>query len=307
MPDQAKLVLLKFVTSGTASAAAETATFPLDLTKTRLQIQGEVTSNSHARVVSKNGMFRTVIGVVNQEGVFRLWRGVQPAVYRHLIYSSIRIVAYEQFREFLGRSIDGSFPVWKAALSGAMAGAVGQFFASPMDLVKVRMQMEYHGIRKGSAPRYKSVPHALRKAFECGGLRSLWAGWVPSVQRAALVNLGNLATYDIAKQKLLKSTSLKDNWVCHTCASAMSGFMAAVLSTPADVVKTRVMNQARHKNGCGLRYRSSVECLIKTVHQEGLHSLYKGFIPIWTRIAPWSVIFWITNEELRKVFGISTF
>lgn len=41
--------------------------------------------------------------------------------------------------------------------------------------------------------RVNGVIHAFVKIAKEGGIRGLWAGWVPNVQRAALVNLGGSA------------------------------------------------------------------------------------------------------------------
>lgn len=38
--------------------------------------------------------------------------------------------------------------------------------------------------------RFRGVHHAFMKILSEGGIRGLWAGWVPNVQRAALVNMG---------------------------------------------------------------------------------------------------------------------
>lgn len=38
--------------------------------------------------------------------------------------------------------------------------------------------------------RFRGVHHAFLKILSEGGVRGLWAGWVPNVQRAALVNMG---------------------------------------------------------------------------------------------------------------------
>ena len=46
---------------------------------------------------------------------------------------------------------------------------------------------------------------------------------------------------------------------------------------------------------------------VKTIRKEGARSLYKGFVPTWSRIAPWSMIFWLTNEEVRKLIGLDSF
>ncbi|KAF4526280.1 hypothetical protein B566_EDAN010990 [Ephemera danica] len=234
-----------YVLSVAAASIAELATYPLDLTKTRLQIQGEkgaVTSTSHTGNVAHRGMWRTATGIVSEEGILNLWRGITPAIYRHVIYSGVRIVTYETLRDdVLGREADGSFPVWKSAVAGVTSGAIAQYLASPADLVKVHIQME-------------------------GKLRLM--GKPPSV-----------------------------------CA----GLVAATMGTPADVVKTRVMNQPTDTKGKGLLYKSSIDCLMKTIHNEGMFALYKGFFPVWIRMAPWSLTFWLSFEKFRNVIGAAGF
>lgn len=62
-------------------------TFPLDLTKTRLQIQGEGGSRQHGGNVQPpkyRGMLSTALGIVREEGPLKLWQGVTPAIYRHI-------------------------------------------------------------------------------------------------------------------------------------------------------------------------------------------------------------------------------
>ncbi|XP_036406313.1 mitochondrial uncoupling protein 4 [Megalops cyprinoides] len=303
--------LSKFILSACAATVAEIVTFPLDLTKTRLQIQGEGALRSHGSAGSGQaayrGMLRTAVGIVREEGPLKLWQGATPAIYRHIVYSGVRMVAYEQLRDLLGRNEDASFPLWKAVVGGMVAGALGQFMASPTDLVKVQMQMEGRRRLEGKPPRVHGVYHAFLKIISEGGVRGLWAGWVPNVQRAALVNLGDLTTYDTVKHFLLRNTSLEDNSLCHGLASTCSGLVAATMGTPADVVKTRIMNQPTDSSGRGLLYKSSIDCLIQSVKVEGLKSLYKGFLPTWMRMAPWSMTFWLTFEQIRRAMGISSF
>lgn len=103
----------------------------------------------------------------------------------------------------------------KAALGGMSAGALGQFMASPADLVKVQIQMEGKRRLEGKPPRVKNAFHALHQIMKQGGIRGLWKGWVPNVQRAALVNLGDLTTYDTAKRYILMHSQLKDSSIVH--------------------------------------------------------------------------------------------
>ncbi|KAM8952343.1 mitochondrial uncoupling protein 4 [Pelodytes ibericus] len=298
----------KFILSACAATAAELVTFPLDLTKTRLQIQGEAALKQHGSAVPYRGMVRTAVGIVHEEGLLKLWQGATPAVYRHVVYSGVRMIVYEQLRDSkLGKGEDESFALWKAVLGGMAAGAIGQFFASPTDLVKVQMQMEGKRRLEGRPPRVRGVYHAFVTILSKGGVRGLWAGWVPNVQRAALVNMGDLTTYDTVKHFLLRNTTLKDNMLCHSISSICSGLVAATLGTPADVIKTRIMNQPRDKNGRGVLYKSSTDCLMQAVRGEGVMSLYKGFIPTWMRMAPWSLVFWLSYEQIRRLAGVSSF
>lgn len=57
----------------------------------------------------------------------------------------------------------------------------------------------------------------------------------------------------------------------------------------------------------GLLYRGSVDCLRQTVGKEGFAALYKGFLPCWIRMAPWSLTFWLSFEQIRKMIGASSY
>lgn len=102
--------------------------------------------------------------------------------------------------------------------------------ASPTDLVKVQLQLDGKLIAAGKEPRccvvvvpstlynpnrlavfvrYKGTIDAFRTIASQGGVKGLWKGWVPNCQRAALVQIGDLTTYDAAKQFILRNTSVQ--------------------------------------------------------------------------------------------------
>lgn len=57
----------------------------------------------------------------------------------------------------------------------------------------------------------------------------------------------------------------------------------------------------------GLLYRGSIDCLQQTVSKEGFFALYKGFLPVWIRMAPWSLTFWMSFEQIRKTLGAAEY
>ena len=161
--------------------------------------------------------------------------------------------------------------------------------------------MQADGRMANKNPRYSGVADAFVKILRAEGMMGLWRGLLPNVQRAFLVNMGELACYDQAKRSIIGHGICDDNVCAHTLASMMSGLCATTLSCPADVVKTRMMNQA------GEEYRGFLDCIAKTVRKEGLKALWKGFFPTWARLGPWQFVFWVTYEKSRSIAGFSSF
>ncbi|KNC27016.1 hypothetical protein FF38_02327 [Lucilia cuprina] len=318
--DYADSFACTYIVSVVAASNAELVTYPLDLTKTRLQIQGEAAATTHHAIgggknaakpqVQYRGMFATAVGIAREEGTLKLWQGVTPALYRHIVYSGVRICTYDFMRKEMAKSENGSnipLPLYKSALCGVFSGGLAQWLASPADLVKVQIQMEGKRRLMGEAPRVHGAAHALKEIIRRGGIKGLWKGSIPNVQRAALVNLGDLTTYDTIKHMIMNKLHMPDCHTVHVLASICAGFVAAIMGTPADVVKTRIMNQPTDDKGRGLLYKGSVDCLRQTVNKEGLTALYKGFLPCWIRMAPWSLTFWLSFEQIRTMLGASSY
>lgn len=134
-------------------------------------------------------------------------------------------------RKKFGNTSDG-MTLWKSAVAGVSAGGLAQFLASPADLVKVHIQMEGKRRLMGLEPRVHSAGHAFKEIVKRGGMTALWKGAWPNVQRAALVNLGDLTTYDSVKRYILRNTGLPDDHLVHIASSICAGFVAAGLGTP---------------------------------------------------------------------------
>lgn len=70
--------------------------------------------------------------------------------------------------------------------------------------------------------------HAFKKIVSESGIRGLWKGSIPNVQRAAFVNLGDLTTYDTAKQLIMQKTGLPDSHLLH-CLSRYCHIICCLL------------------------------------------------------------------------------
>jgi len=289
-----------FAFSGVASCCGELVTVPIDVVKTRLQLVGEGGAAPRYR-----GSLHAVRSIVAEEGALALYKGVQPALLRQATYGSLRIGMYEPIKAAFGQLLD---PAWTPAtpatllhklLSGCVCGGVAAAICVPTDVVKVRMMADgmQSATTRGPAgasaaaatalataaatgPRYRNVVHAFRDIASKEGVRGLYTGISPTVQRAAIVAAVELASYDECKGLLVRHLGFGATAITtHFSASLMAGFLTTIASSPADVVKSRIMAQPVDARGRGLTYSSTLDCIRKTVAAEGALSLWRGFWP----------------------------
>eukprot|EP00897_Mesotaenium_endlicherianum_P003616 jgi/Mesen1/3282/ME000019S02692 len=251
--------------------------------------------------------------VIEQEGALALLNGVSATVLRQGVYSSTRFGIYEVIRTSwsepapsLGRGGGGGgseaaavFPLHKKVAAGLFSGAVGAAVGNPADLAMVRMQADGR-LPEAMRRNYSSAGDAIARIVREEGVLSLWRGCGPTVQRAMVVTAAQLATYDQAKEALVSNRILKDGFGAHITASLMAGLVASVTSNPLDVIKTRLMDM-KTPPGQKPMYAGALDCAIKTTRAEGPMALYKGFIPTVTRQGPFTVVLFLSLEQIRKL------
>lgn len=299
-------VFTRYTVAVIGACSAELVTYPFDLTKTRLQIQSEVATAKQGYTLENHGMIKTAAGIAKNEGVTKLWTGLMPMFQRHVVYSGSRLIIYEKLRS-MWKDENGRLSLAASSLGGLLAGSLAQLVASPTDLVKVQMQAEGRRVLQGKPPRFSNSRQAYKLLYAESGILGFWRGAVPNVQRAALVNMGDLAAYDYAKQFLKHEFGMADNALLHATSAFIAGFAAAVIGTPADVLKTRLMNQPIGPDGRGALYKGMIDCLQQSVKNEGIFALYKGFLPLWMRLGPWALINWMAFENIMIAIGGQTF
>ncbi|KAH8298127.1 hypothetical protein KR018_007100 [Drosophila ironensis] len=295
-----------YVTSFASACSAEVVGYPFDVCKTRMQIQGEIPGKGGQKVRYR-GLLATGLGIIKEEGVHKLYGGVSAMILRHSLFSGIKMIIYDRIRERMivtGKDGRPRLTFVGSSISGIAAGAGANLFTVPTDLMKIQLQMEGKRRLMGEPPRIHNVFQALISVYKTGGVVGLWKGTVPSTWCAALVTLGDVSFYDLSKRFLMGFLDQPDSRGIQFVSAIIAGFAGAGLSTPADVIKSRIMNQPTDAFGRGLLYKGSLDCLSKLLKQEGLLAMYKGFIPYWLRISPWSMVFWMTFEQIRRHRGV---
>ncbi|GAB4847227.1 Mitochondrial uncoupling protein 5 [Ancistrocladus abbreviatus] len=314
-----------FVEGGIASIVAGCTTHPLDLIKVRMQLQGESThTHAHAPAAQirpalafhagphtisipaqhpppppKVGPIAVGVRILQQEGVAALFSGVSATILRQTLYSTTRMGLYDVMKKKWTDPNSGAFPLDRKIAAGLIAGAIGATVGNPADVAMVRMQADGR-LPQAQRRNYKSVVDAIARMCKDEGVASLWRGSSLTVNRAMLVTASQLASYDQFKETILEKGWMKDGLGTHVTASFAAGFVAAVASNPVDVIKTRVMNM-KVAPGEAAPYNGALDCAVKTIKAEGALALYKGFVPTISRQGPFTIVLFVTLEQVRKL------
>merc|ERR1719193_2498841 len=129
-------------------------TFPLDTTKVRLQVQGELSVKGEA-ASQPRGVLGTLVSIVRNEGATALYSGIVPGLQRQMAFSAIRIGAYEPVKRVY---VDNSGQTSGLGLmgcriaAGITTGTLAILVAQPTDVVKGRMEGLTNGLYRGTGP-----------------------------------------------------------------------------------------------------------------------------------------------------------
>ncbi|KAJ6811753.1 putative mitochondrial uncoupling protein 5 [Iris pallida] len=301
-----------FVEGGIASIVAGVSTHPLDLIKVRMQLQGESSlpnvrpalASPHPAAtgsfaIPKPGPISVGAQILRSEGPAALFSGVSATVLRQTLYSTTRMGLYDMMKKRWTSSDSGQFPLPRKIAAGLLAGGIGAAVGNPADVAMVRMQADGR-LPVSERRNYRSAADAISRMVRSEGIGSLWRGSALTVNRAMIVTASQLSTYDEVKEAIVRRGVMGDGLGTHVTASLAAGVVAAATSNPVDVIKTRVMNMKVEK-GAAPPYSGALDCAMRTVRAEGPMALYKGFIPTVSRQGPFTVVLFVTLEQVRKL------
>jgi len=310
----------KLVAGGISCMFISAILNPMDVIKVALQTQSQLKAlDNHPHPVSDvllhpsrslyanaryHGAWHAAQSIYYEQGYGRgLMKGITASMLREASYSSIRFGLYDTIKVLLAPKGTGKndFSYWQKLIAGAGSGALGSFIATPTDLVKIRFQ--------SYSPRhrnpYKNTFDAFYRIMRYeNGIRGLYKGATPTVVRAAILTSTQLSTYDQSKRFMLRSGYFQDNPSTHVIASLFSGLVATTAVNPADIIKTRIMCDNTSTNRL---YKNPIDCIYKTMTNEGPWAFMKGWLPNYLRIGPHSLVSLLLAEFIRKQLGADSF
>lgn len=125
----------EFVIGGAAACCAGIITNPLEVIKTRVQLQGELTQRGKYKVHYRN-VFHAFYAVARNEGLLSLQKGLVPAMYYQFCMNGVRLGVFQCIDNLgITKNSRGEIIFARSAAAGAMSGCIGAMVGSPFYLV----------------------------------------------------------------------------------------------------------------------------------------------------------------------------
>lgn len=248
-----------------AGAFGATAVYPIDLVKTRMQNQRS--SQPGQQLLYKNS-WDCFIKVISREGFRGLYSGLGPQLVGVAPEKAIKLTVNDLVRGKLSDK-DGKLPLWAEIAAGGSAGACQVIFTNPLEIVKIRLQVQGEMAKTVENVPRRSALWIVRHL----GLVGLYKGASACLMRDVPFSAIYFPAYAHLKKFYGEGPGKELGILPLLTAGAIAGIPAAYLTTPFDVVKTRLQVEARmgQTSYSGLRHAAST-----IWREEGFAAFFKG-------------------------------
>ncbi|KAI6829507.1 hypothetical protein KC340_g8599 [Hortaea werneckii] len=290
------------IAGSTGAVLANALVYPLDIVKTRLQVQvkqhasdpdvsAHTTNEQHY-----NGTMHAIMSIMEDEGISGLYSGMAGSLLGVSSTNFAYFYWYSTVRTIYLSRLDKSGGKLSTAVElslGAVAGALAQLFTIPIAVVTTRQQTQPKGDKKGMLATAKEVIDGE------DGWSGLWRG-----MKASLVLVVNPAITYGAYQRLKDVLyPNKVNLRPHEAflLGALSKAMATIATQPLIVAKVGLQSRPPPARQ-GKPFRSFLEVMQYIIQKEGPLGLYKGVAPQILKGLLVQGILMMTKERMELLF-----
>lgn len=297
-----------YVVGSACSGVLEIGIFhPVDTVAKRLMSNTEavfakvVTADGgiHQRAPMSEGLQR-LQGVIFREhankGVLAKWKSLYPGVGFGAVYKvmqrTYKFSAQPILKDYFAQNHKYSFESLFGRKGGrdmmhATAGAcvgLGEVMLLPLDQLKIKAQVNPEAL-KG---------RGMMKIFRDEGFANMYRGWNWTAVRNMPGSFALFGATSVVYSWMFNTTKNEATGVQMFLASIAGGVASIAISSPMDVVKTRVQNRAFNDPRSGMRLIRDL------VREEGAHAFFKGLTPKICLIGPKLVFSWTVAQWLSR-------
>ena len=245
--------IILFLYGGMAGGIGVTSVYPIDLIKTRMQNQ---IGNDKYR-----SSFHCFMKTLKNEGFLALYKGLRPQIMGVVPEKAIKLAVNDIVKSYCKKD-----SVISDIISGGCAGLSQVIVSNPLEITKIRMQMSGES----------SKPADFKKIVSDLGFRGLYKGLPACMARDIFFSAIYFSVYSAVRKRMMKEGDITNTG--QLISGTFAGFCASSVTTPLDVIKTRIQ--------VGNRYSGIYDCFNRMIKYEGYKSLFKGFVPRVLRSSP---------------------
>jgi len=289
------MLLVDLALPAAAGGIAVCFSHPLELTKTRLQLDNERAARGTPRKYSS--WIDCWLQNWRKDGVRGLQRGLQLGIAREVCFNAVRIGLSDSVLESIHAGVGepGSAPApAERVAAGLTCGALGGCCVNPIEVLKVRMQAQ--GGATGFQHEYKGVIDGLASLLREEGVAGVFRGIGTSTVRGLLGPGSQLIAYNECKRFATEKGASPASVTTHIGCALASAAVSVLCVNPVDVVRTRVYNQPRAD-----WYTGGLDAAKQLVQTEGWSAFYKGASTHYMRLGPHMVLVFGILEQFKAL------
>ncbi|KAJ2711579.1 hypothetical protein H4R19_003182 [Coemansia spiralis] len=254
------------------------------------------------------GVFRgpvdCLVKTVRNEGFLGMYKGMASPLVGIAAVNSLLFWAYSLGKRLQTGSRTATPTLGQMAIAGAGAGVVNSVLASPVELLKVRLQVQYGSAAAGGAAFRGPVPLARHLVRQFGVRGIAWGFWA-TVAREIPAYAAFYSGFEFAKRQFAQALAGGDadrlGPLPLMASGSIGGVSYWVASYPLDVIKSRVQSSAAPPRGIG--YIATTARAIMA--EQGLRGFVRGFSPSVLRSIPAAGVTFATYELVMRALNNS--
>ncbi|KAJ5698778.1 Mitochondrial thiamine pyrophosphate carrier 1 [Penicillium macrosclerotiorum] len=193
----------------------------------------------------------------------------------------------------------------QVVLAGGTAGLISRFCIAPLDVVKIRLQLQIHSLsdpashRTVVGPVYKGTLSTMGNIVRQEGIAGLWKGNIPAEMMYVCYGALQFTVYRATTQALAELGPYRLPPSAESfAAGAVAGGIATATTYPLDLLRTRFAAQ-----GTDRIYGSLRASVVEIARQEGPAGFFRGCSAAVAQIVPYMGLFFTAYEGFRPTMS----
>lgn len=229
--------------------------------------------------------------IMARGGPLAFYQGVAPYLVADGISGAIKFATFEVSKKFLEDRVPEKYHSIINFVCAAGAMIACSITLVPGEVIKTRLQA-------GTA---LSLAETIKQLLKSKGFKGLYAGYCATLVRDVPYTILELGLYENVKKfiKTLKKGDIKESRLTQKdelLAAAFTGGVAAFLTTPLDVIQTKLIIQV----GTGIKYKGVFDAFTSIYQADGIGPLFYGAGARVAWLIPFTTIYLGIYELAKK-------